>query len=98
MPLALEWLPQADALILHLRAEGVSWTDISRQLGVGRNAAIARARVLGLEPNHKLPSPLPVIVERRDRPPLPAGHPIAWAAINHDTLLQGVSYPFPVFT
>ena len=32
-----------------------------------------------------------------ERPPLPAGHPASWGAITHGTLLDGATYPFPVF-
>ncbi len=98
MPLALQWSAQADALLLQLRAAGVPWPDVGRQLGVGRNAAIERGRRLGLEPGQKLRAPPPAPPsERADRPPLPAGHPMSWHTINRDTVLEGISYPFPVY-
>ncbi len=36
-------------------------------------------------------------VSERDRPPLPSGHPTAWAVLNEGTILQGTAYPLPVF-
>lgn len=32
-----------------------------------------------------------------DRPPLPSGHPTAWAVLTEGTILQGTAYPLPVF-
>jgi hypothetical protein len=32
-----------------------------------------------------------------DRPPLPPGHPIAWAVLTEHTSLAGCAYPYPVF-
>jgi hypothetical protein len=34
---------------------------------------------------------------RDDRPALPAGHPESWGAITRGTVLDGASYPHPVF-
>lgn len=32
-----------------------------------------------------------------ERPPLPAGHPVAWGVLTEHTVLEGTPYPFPVF-
>ena len=97
MPVPIRWTQHADAHLLHLRAAGLPWRAVAQELRVGRNAAIERARRLGLPPmNHVQPPPKPPI-ERIDRPALPAGHPLSWAAITANSPLDGTPYPFPVF-
>ncbi len=97
MPTPIPWSQQADADLLTLRAQGQTWRDVASHLRVGRNAAIERARRLGLRPLTRIqPAPRPP-VERIDRPALPAGHPLSWRAITDNTPLQDEPYPYPVF-
>ncbi len=99
MPVSYSWSSQADRHLLTLRAAGVAWREIASELRVGRNAAIERARRLGVRPlTRPFVPPLPRLVpERMDRPALPAGHPITWGAITDGTPLDGSRYPYPVF-
>ena len=97
MPLALRWTKTADTELLQLRAAGLPWHAVADRLRVGRNAAIERARRLGLQPMTRIqPAPRP-ITDRVDRPPLPPGHPLSWQAITANTSLEGEPYPYPVF-
>jgi hypothetical protein len=97
MPLALNWTKMADNQLLELRAAGLPWHAVADRLRVGRNAAIERARRLGLQPLTRMqPAPRPS-AERVDRPPLPPGHPLSWQAITVNTTLDGEAYPYPVF-
>jgi hypothetical protein len=97
MPIPITWTKQADASLLSLRADGQPWHFVAGQLHVGRNAAIERARRLGLAPMTRIqPAPRPPVA-RIDRPALPAGHPLTWHAITDNTPLHGGIYPFPVF-
>ena len=97
MPIPIAWSPQADASLLQLRAEGLTWITVASRLSVGRNAAIERARRLGLQPLTRIQPAPRAPVERIDRPPLPAGHPLSWRAITDNTPLQDEPYPYPVF-
>ncbi len=99
MPISYAWSTQADRHLLSLRAAGLPWREIATELQVGRNAAIERARRLGVRPLTHLPFPPRPRVqpERADRPPLPAGHPVTWCAITDGTPLDGARYPYPVF-
>lgn len=45
------WDTQADAKLKELWADGVRVADIGEQIGCGRNAAIGRARRIGLPPH-----------------------------------------------
>jgi hypothetical protein len=97
MPIPLTWSKHADAHLLKLRAAGLPWHAVASELRVGRNAAIERARRLGLPPLTRIqPAPRPPI-ERIDRLPLPPGHPITWQAITVGTSVEGEPYPHPVF-
>ena len=97
MPLALTWTKTADVELLELRAAGLPWHAVASRLRVGRNAAIERARRLGLQPVTRMqPSPRPA-TDRIDRPPLPPGHPLSWQAITANTAMDGQPYPYPVF-
>ena len=97
MPNRFHWTTQADVSLLRLRAEGVTWLAVADQLRVGRNAAIERARRLGLRPIVRIQPPPRPRVERVDRPALPPGHPFSWRAITDNTPLHDEPYPYPVF-
>ncbi len=91
------WTAARDAHLLELRANGLPWHRIAIELLVGRNAAIERARRLGVQPVNRIqPVPRPERA-RIDRATLPPGHPESWRAITDGTLLAGAAYPFPVF-
>ncbi len=97
MPHQITWTRQSDARLLDLRGRGLPWQAVASELRIGRNAAIERARRLGLAPLTRIqPAPRPE-VERNDRPPLPPGHPLSWQAITAQTTLAGEPYPYPVF-
>ncbi len=87
------WTPELDAKLLSLRLTGVGWGDIARELELGRYTVVERGRRLGAR---RAPRPR-VVVEDRDRPPRPPGHPDSWALITAGTLLDGQAYPYPVF-
>ena len=97
MTAAIAWSPQADALILQLRAAGFPWRTLANELRVGRNSIIERARRLGLPPASKTYAPPRPILERTERLPLPPGHPLSWHAITNNSPLEGEPYPYPVF-
>ncbi len=97
MPAALTWTQFSDARLLHLRASGRSWNAVAAELRIGRNAAIERARRLGLPPVTRIQPPPRTAIERIDRPALPPGHPFSWQIINAGTCLAGEPYPYPVF-
>lgn len=98
MSCQIAWSAVADTHLVQMRLEGRSWPSVARHLGVGRSAAIERARRLGLPPATRLPpaqtKPSP---PRIDRPPLPAGHTLTWGCITSGTVLHGEPYPHPVF-
>ncbi len=95
---AITWTPVADRSLLEMRAAGLTWPVVARRLHVGRNAAIERARRLGLPPSTRLPQARAIARDpRSDRAPLPAGHPHSWGAITDHTPLHGSPYPHPVF-
>ena len=97
MALPLTWTAQTDADLLRLRAAGVTWLAVATELHIGRNAAIERARRLGLPALKCIRSRPKPVVERIDRQPLPPGHPLTWCAITDHSPLQGTPYPYPVF-
>ncbi len=97
MAFPIAWTAYSDTILLDLRAAGLPWHVVATKLRVGRNAAIERARRLGL-PALSQPRPTPKpSVERTDRPALPPGHPLTWCAITDNSPLQGNAYPYPVF-
>ena len=94
MPKKLPWTDAQDAQLRRLRAEGANWDSIAAFFGVTRWAAIERGRRVGarLPPAGFIPPP-----EDPGRDPLPPGHPHSWGAITVGTVLEGVTYPLPVF-
>lgn len=110
MPQRIIWTDQADTEILRLRRAGVTWDAIAHSLAVGRNSVVARGQLLlrgaaGAPPGAAIVPPVadvaravrPPTPPRTDRPPLPPGHPIAWAVLTEHTSLAGSTYPYPVF-
>jgi hypothetical protein len=104
MPQRIVWTEQADTEILRLRRAGLTWDAIAYGLAVGRNSVVARGLLLlrgtqdapparAVTPTVRPAAPPPVT----DRPPLPPGHPIAWAVLTEHTSLAGCAYPYPVF-
>jgi hypothetical protein len=102
MPERITWTAAADASIASLRACGVTWDRIAASLGVSRNAALERARALrdgGAPVGPRAPRPqVQAAPADPTRPPLPPGHPIAWAVLTEDTCLAGTDYPAPDFS
>ena len=97
MPAPIIWTKITDAFLLEGRERGLPWEAIATELRIGRNAAIERARRLGLPPSTRIQPPPPPVVERVDRPALPPGHPLSWQTITAGTVLAGEAYPYPVF-
>ena len=97
MPAPIVWTTEIDARLLQARADGLPWQSIAAELQVGRNAAIERARRLGLAPSTRIQARPSPVVERIDRPALPPGHPLSWQTITAGTALAGEPYPYPVF-
>lgn len=96
MPEKLVWTDCRDTALRSLRAAGTPWERIAGELGISRNAALERARRIGIRRQMPVPVPRPV-PEDPNRPPLPPGHPVAWSVITAGTLLEGTAYPLPVF-
>jgi hypothetical protein len=95
---SITWTPLADSNLMHMRAAGLPWPVVARQLQVGRSAVIEHARSLGVLPKSRLPQPKAApLVARVDRAPLPAGHPLTWGAITAGTPSDNTPYPYPVF-
>ena len=89
------WTPALDDRLVGLRATGVPWDVIARELDMGRFRVRERGRRLGAQ---RLPVSRKIdLPEARDRPPLTAGHPKSWGLITAGTLLDGEAYPLPVF-
>lgn len=88
------WTPARDAQLRRLRAEGATWDAIASELGLSRYTTIERGRRLGARrpPPEHVPPP-----DDPSRPPLPPGHPRCWGPLTEGTVLQGTSYPLPVF-
>ncbi len=104
MPQRIVWTAQADAEILRLRRAGVTWDAIAHSLAAGRNSVVARGQALlrgtADAPPARAVAPVvrpPAAPRVTDRPPLPPGHPIAWAVLTEQTSLAGCPYPYPVF-
>lgn len=95
--ISIVWTQHADARLLQMRGSGSPWQAVATELRVGRNAAIERARRLGLAPTTRCQPPPRPVAERTDRPALPPGHPLCWQTIIANTVLEGEPYPFPVF-
>lgn len=108
MAAPIQWTPEMEARIVAGRAARETWDTIGVAVGVSRNAVIDRGKRLLLAGGRsdlaaiRLPSrpaavkpPAPPNFE--ERPPLCAGHPVAWGAITDGTLLDGAPYPFPVY-
>lgn len=100
---AAEWSEARDARLRRLRAEGCGWHAIGQDLGVSPDMARERARRIGARraarglPDSQ-PDPQPDPWQHPDlhdprRPPLPAGHPLAWALLTRGTLLGNDPWP-----
>lgn len=91
MPKPLRWTEAQEATLRRMRAGGAAWATIAAALGVSRNAAAERAKILKI----KMERPELVPVEAPDRPPLPPGHPLSWGLLVADTILAGSAYTPP---
>jgi hypothetical protein len=90
----VRWTPELDGTLCALRAAGLTWDGIAREMGYGRNTVLERGRKIGAR---RVPPPPLVPEEARDRPPRQAGHPETWGLLIAGTLLEGEAYPYPVF-
>lgn len=101
MALKLQWSIHANQQLQDLRDASETWRTISLRLGIGRSAVIKQARRIGIQPSPPMPVRLAIPAAmphtRADRPCMPSGHPLSWAAITDGTMLEGEPYPFPVF-
>ncbi|HQT76265.1 MAG: hypothetical protein B7Z80_02455 [Rhodospirillales bacterium 20-64-7] len=92
MPRRIAWTEGQDTQIRRLRTEGASWDTIAQQLGLARWTIIERARLLGVE---RAPANAATALDDATRPPLPAGHPDTWDALNRGTSLHGAPFLTP---
>jgi hypothetical protein len=94
MPQKLIWTDAQDSQIKRLRGEGASWDTVAAILGLARWTVIERGRRIGAQrpPRDFVPPP-----EDPGRDPLPAGHPRSWGVITSGSILEGASYPLPIF-
>lgn len=87
----LNWTEARDLWLRRMRAEGRAWAEIAAELGVTPDIARERGRRIG--------APAPAAGSARaaredpSRPPLPAGHPRAWALLTEGTVLAGTFWP-----
>lgn len=88
------WTPARDADLQSARAQGLTWAEVARRLGVSKWSAVERGRKIGVR---RPPMPHRSPPESLSRPPLTAGHSRSWGALTAGTLLDGVAYPYPVF-
>jgi hypothetical protein len=103
MPRKLVWNDRRDEWLKELRHRGHSWDGIASMLSITRNAAMERARrvhALLPRPQPGRPDGAPAeallllgLLEDPDRPPLPAGHPVAWTVLVEGTSLAETPYP-----
>jgi hypothetical protein len=89
------WTEGLDCRLLGLRASGASWESIAGAMRLSRTAVVERGRRLGAR--KMVQKAMMVPTEARDRPARPPGHPDSWDLITAGTVLEGASYPFPVF-
>ena len=78
-----------------LRAQGLSYAEVARRLGVSKNSAVGFAARMGMQLAENSPirrdvKPKPVVVRRL---PLLPGDPVTWGAITAGTILEGVPFP-----
>ncbi len=93
MPERLNWTEAADQTIHQMRAAGATWAAIGVTLGVSRNTIIERGRrIQATGGPRSILKPVKLPEEDRDRPSLPAGHPISWELLIGGTLLEGTPY------
>jgi hypothetical protein len=90
----MAWTPALDARLLTLRAMGATWDSIASEMGLGRYTVLERGRRIGAR---RPQPPPPPVIDARDRPARPPGHPETWSLINAGTVLEGAVYPYPVF-
>lgn len=88
------WTAAEDSQLRRLRAEGATWDAIAAVLHLTRWTVIERGRRLGVR---RPPPDFVPPAEDPAREPLPAGHPRSWGAITAGSVLEGTSYPLPVF-
>jgi len=89
------WTEARDQQLRALRDGGMTWDAIACAMALGRNTVLERARKTGVRMwRQRAPAE---VVEARDRPARPAGHPQTWGMITDGTVLEGEAYPFPVF-
>ncbi len=90
----VKWTVELDERLRSLRSAGVTWDGIASAMSLGRNTVLERGRKIGARRTPICPPPPE---EARDRPARQPGHPATWALITNGTVLEGESYPYPVF-
>jgi hypothetical protein len=90
MPQRRVWTEDELTRLREMRQARATWDEISRALGISRNAAITKAGEIGAKIGRRRPEPPP---PPDLRPPHPPGHPASWSLITRGTALDGVRYP-----
>ena len=75
------WTAAQDATILDMRASGATWAAIGEALGIPRNTVIERGRRIRAAAPDREPDEEPDPLDYKNRPALPAGHPLTWGII-----------------
>ena len=89
------WTEAEDGKLCALRAAGLTWDEVAKEMGLGRYTVVERGRRMGARGRVRRLHLERLVVE--DRPALPAGHPDSWGLITANTVLEGEPYPYPVF-
>ena len=90
----VKWTAELDERLRNLRSAGVTWDGIASAMSLGRNTVLERGRKIGAR---RTPTCPPPAEEARDRPARQPGHPATWGLITSGTVLEGETYPYPVF-
>jgi hypothetical protein len=85
-----DWTPELEVRLQQINTTGASYREIARTMGLTKNTVRGKLERLGLadrgtciKPTVERPRPI-------ERPPLPAGHPIALAVLKEAGIWIGM--------